>query len=83
MAHRGKLTRLTEPALKYNIRGFVRRHSLVGDDGRPLELTMSRLRKTMENRLWRLSNGDLFTVAAVMVLRVIQDENGASIRMRI
>ncbi len=66
MAHRGKLTRLTEPALKRNIRGFVQRHSLVGDDGKPLELTMSRLRKTMENRLWQLSHGDLFTVAAIM-----------------
>ena len=66
MAHRGKLTRLTDSTLNYNINGFVRRHRLCGDDGDPLQLNTSRLRKTMENRLWRLSNGDLFTVAAIM-----------------
>lgn len=65
-AHLGKLTRLEGPLLGYNIAGFVRRHGLLGDDGRPLALNTSRLRKTMENRLWRLSNGDLFTVAAIM-----------------
>jgi hypothetical protein len=66
MAHRGKLTRLSESALNYNILGFVLRHDLRGDDGSRLQLNTSRLRKTMENRLWRLSNGDLFTVAAIM-----------------
>lgn len=65
-AHLGKLTRLDGSVLGYNIAGFVRRHGLLGDDGRPLALNTSRLRKTMENRLWRLSNGDLFTVAAIM-----------------
>lgn len=66
MAHRGTLTRLTEASLNYNIIGFVQRHRLCCDDGEPLQLNTSRLRKTMENRLWRLSNGDLFTVAAIM-----------------
>ena len=66
MAHRGKLTWMSESALNYNILGFVHRHDLRGDDGGLLQLNTSRLRKTMENRLWRLSNGDLFTVAAIM-----------------
>lgn len=65
-AHWGTLTKLDGSVLAYNISGFVSRHGLLGDNGRRLVLNTSRLRKTMENRLWRLSNGDLFTVAAIM-----------------
>lgn len=57
---------LTESTFGYNVAAFVRRHALVANDGTPLALNTSRLRKTMENRLWQLSNGDLFTVAALM-----------------
>lgn len=62
----GKICRLSSSDFTYNISTFVRRHQLLGDDGLPLSLNTSRLRKTMENRLWCLSNGDLFTVAVVM-----------------
>lgn len=62
----GSICCLTESALGYNIGTFVQRHALLADDGSALTLNTSRLRKTMENRLWRLSNGDLFTVAALM-----------------
>jgi hypothetical protein len=62
----GRICCLTEGALGYNIRTFVQRHALLANDGSALTLNTSRLRKTMENRLWRLSNGDLFTVAALM-----------------
>lgn len=62
----GSICCLTESALHYNIGLLVRRHALQADDGSALTLNTSRLRKTMENRLWRLSNGDLFTVAALM-----------------
>lgn len=62
----GSICCLTEGALQYNIGTFVQRHALLADDGSVLTLNTSRLRKTMENRLWRLSNGDLFTVAALM-----------------
>ena len=65
-AHWGTLTKLDGSVLGYNVAGFVSRHGLLGDNGRRLALNASRLRKTMENRLWRLSNGDLFTVAAIM-----------------
>lgn len=62
----GTVCCMTESLLNYNSRKIVARHALLGDDGTPLGLNLSRLRKTMENRLWRLSNGDLFTVAAIM-----------------
>jgi hypothetical protein len=63
---RGKLTQLDGVTLQKNIRLFVARHNLRGDTGEPLRLNNQRLRKTMESRLWRLSNGDLFTVAHLM-----------------
>lgn len=62
----GSICCLTEGVLGYNVGTFVQRHALQADDGSALTLNTSRLRKTMENRLWRLSNGDLFTVAALM-----------------
>lgn len=62
----GRVCCLTGTQLAYNIKTFVQRHSLVDDRGLPLTVNTSRLRKTMENRLWRLSNGDLFSVAALM-----------------
>lgn len=47
-------------------RNFVKRHGLLGDDGAPMRVTLGGLRKTMENRLWKLSDGDLITVASIM-----------------
>ena len=49
-----------------NTKGIVRRHGLFADDGSVLRVTLGRLRKTMENRLWKLSDGDLLAVSAVM-----------------
>lgn len=62
----GTVCCMTESLLNYNSRKVAARHALLGDDGTPLVINLSRLRKTMENRLWRLSNGDLFAVAAIM-----------------
>ncbi|MBC7377897.1 MAG: hypothetical protein H7346_10780, partial [Burkholderiaceae bacterium] len=47
-------------------RAIVQRHGLLADDGSPLRVTLGRLRKTMENRLWKLSDGDLLAVSTVM-----------------
>jgi hypothetical protein len=47
-------------------RAIVQRHGLLADDGSSLLVTLGRLRKTMENRLWKLSDGDLLAVSAVM-----------------
>ena len=59
----GCLNTMTSAA---TFRAFVMRHGLLGDDGEPLRLTFGRLRKTMENRLWKLTDGDLVTVASIM-----------------
>lgn len=63
---RGNLRRLTSGVLYERVGAFVRRHKIYGDDGELLSLNNRRLRATMENRLWKLSNGDLFTVAQLM-----------------
>jgi hypothetical protein len=62
----GRLHRFGIRALGRRVPEFVRRHHLCADDGTPLRLNNKRLRVTMENRLWKLSNGDLFTVASLM-----------------
>ena len=49
-----------------NSKAIILRHGLLADDGSPLRVTLGRLRKTMENRLWKLSDGDLLAVSAVM-----------------
>jgi hypothetical protein len=59
----GCLNTMTSAA---TFRAFVARHGLLGDDGKPLRLTFGSLRKTMENRLWKLTDGDLMTVASIM-----------------
>ena len=62
----GTIRCMTNPAVLANIQKIAERHGLRNDSGEPLRLNLSRLRKTMENRLWLLSNGDLFTVAMLM-----------------
>ena len=49
-----------------NTKAIGHRHGLFADDGSVLRVTLGRLRKTMENRLWKLSDGDLLAVSAVM-----------------
>lgn len=62
----GEVAALTMNALCRGVDSLVVRHALLSDDGQPLVLNLSRLRKTLEHRLWRLSDGDLTTVAALM-----------------
>lgn len=64
--HAGQVRSLNSALLAKGITNLVDRHELVDDEGARLRLNLSRLRKTMENRLWRLSNGDLFTVSLIM-----------------
>lgn len=63
---KGKLTALTSSLLFRNIRQWVQRHNLMGDDGQPLALTLGRLRKSKAHELWRRSDGDLIAVASLM-----------------
>lgn len=57
---------LTSGTLNVTIKKFCKRHALNNDQGNRLVVTVSRLRKTMESRLWKLSGGDLLEVASVM-----------------
>lgn len=62
----GHVSHLTQVKLGVRIKALVSRHHLVDDDGGVLGLTLGRLRKTMENRLWRLTDGDIIAVSAAM-----------------
>lgn len=62
----GALFALSQSGLNVGVQWFVRRHGLLGDDGKPLTPTPNRLRKTMEAKLWALSDGDLMAVAAAI-----------------
>lgn len=44
-------------------RSIIKRHGLLDEDGTPLQLTISRLRKTFAQRMWQLSGGDIATVS--------------------
>ena len=57
---------LTMGRVYENTKAIVHRHGLFADDGSVLRVTLGRLRTTMENRLWKLSDGDLLAVSAVM-----------------
>ena len=61
-----KVTSLTTGTLCDGIAALIARHDLRGDDGTPLRLNLSRLRKTVEMRLFDLSGGDLIATAALM-----------------
>lgn len=63
---KGQILCLTGGSLSELTRTILKRHRLLADDGQPLRVTLGRLRKTMENRLWKLSEGDLLAVSAVM-----------------
>lgn len=63
---RGKITCLSERAIQTGMRALIERRQVLSDDGAALRLNLSRLRKTMSQSLWRLSDGDLFAVADVM-----------------
>lgn len=62
----GKVSPLTTATLGLGITALIERHDLRGDDGEPLRLNLSRLRKTVELRLFDLSGGDLIATAALM-----------------
>lgn len=64
--YESRLTALTECQFACNTNAIIQRHRLLADSGEPLRINTSRLRKTMEQRLWHLSNGDIFAVAGIM-----------------
>ncbi|MFB9146973.1 hypothetical protein ACFFU2_10640 [Halomonas alkalicola] len=54
---------LTLTMLSDKIADFVSNHALKDSDGRPLRLTIGRLRKTFVNRIYELLDGDILTTA--------------------
>lgn len=61
-----RVVALEQQHIDKSIRTFVKRHGLRGDDGAPLRLNLSRLRKTKAQKLFKLSGGDLATVAMLL-----------------
>lgn len=61
-----KIVTLTPGAVHTSTKKICERHFLKGDDGKRLRVTLSRLRKTMEGRLWMLSGGDILEVSSIM-----------------
>lgn len=62
----GKVTCLNRTRLERAIRGVIERHRLLGDDGTPLRLNLSRLRKSRFDRALRAADGDLAVTANLM-----------------
>ncbi len=61
-SYSGEIGSLTEFAMAKAVQRLVKRHGL-NEDGKPLRLNISRLRKTFAQRIWQLSGGDLIATA--------------------
>ncbi|HCL6312621.1 hypothetical protein RRL14_25160 (plasmid) [Citrobacter freundii] len=61
-----KIVALTSGALSLCAKNICERHELKNDKGERLNVSPSRLRKTMESRLWKLSGGDIIEVSSIM-----------------
>ena len=61
----GEITTINSSVLKYNIKKWVEEKDLKNDNSAPLQINISRFRKTFENRIWELSGGDPFVTAAL------------------
>lgn len=63
---KGGVTCISTSTLETLIHGLIERHQLLGDDGKPLRLNLSRLRKSMFDRALRVSDRDLAVTANLM-----------------
>ncbi|MBP2697672.1 hypothetical protein [Pseudomonas aeruginosa] len=61
-----KIVTLTPGAVYLSTKNICDRHALQNDEGERLHVSLSRLRATMESRLWKLSGGDILEVSTVM-----------------
>jgi hypothetical protein len=60
-----EITTIGGSSLVTNIKKWVKEKGLKNDNGKPLQVNISRFRKTFENRIWELSGGDPFVTAAL------------------
>jgi len=61
----GEITTVMNSNLRDKIKKWVKEKDLKNDNGEPLQINISRFRKTFENRIWELSGGDPFVTAAL------------------
>ena len=61
----GEITTVAAGTLAANITKWVKKKGLQNDNGGPLQVNISRFRKTFANRIWELSGGDPFVTAAL------------------
>lgn len=62
----GAVTCIKDSSLRLAVKSLVARHGLLGDDGLPLKVNLSRLRKSYFDRAQRVSGGDIVTTANLM-----------------
>ena len=63
---KGDISSLTPGSLIVSIKSIVKRHNLVGDDGKQLVVNTSRFRKSRFDRVFRITDGDLAITANLM-----------------
>ena len=59
----GQVSTLTKGTLEDAIKKLVATYDLLSDDGQPMRLNISRLRKTFVNRMYEILDGDTFGTA--------------------
>jgi hypothetical protein len=62
----GRVTCINRRSLEYAVTSVIERHQLRGDDGKPLRVNLSRLRKSRFDRALRVADGDLVVTANLM-----------------
>lgn len=65
-ATKGAVISLTHNAMSMAIRALIARHRLLGDDGKPLRLNFSRMRKASFDRAMRVADGNLTITANLL-----------------
>ena len=64
-SNHGEVTTVSKSMIEINTKKWVKEKGLKNDNGDPLQVNISRFRKTFENRIWELSGGDPFVTAAL------------------
>lgn len=64
--NKDNVTCVNRDSLTASIEGIAQRHNLLGDDGKPLRVNLSRLRKSRFDRALRVTDGDLAITANLM-----------------
>lgn len=63
---KGQVTCLSVESVRKAVQALLKRRNLKGDDGLPLRINTSRLRKTFAKRAFRISDGDMVVVSSML-----------------